>query len=201
MENEGSEKSENPVTSSKLLMISLTILTIVNFVALAVISVFVHSTYEDIKRNSTSIALTKIHIHKLDSDISKLSLKLDESLKTPPTEQESEKPQPDKIEAPTPEKKEEDDDDLQLEDEDFGFKDKTPEKHNYPEGYGVKRLKTKEEIDQKLLLALYWLRDHQDPKLGSWSSDNFEEQCKTTDTLFFSPKFKRNGVCLSLIHI
>jgi len=59
-----------------------------------------------------------------------------------------------------------------------------------------KQKRGKRETDKNVLLALYWLRDHQDQTGGNWSCDNFIEQCRTNSP---SPhgkvKFKREGVC------
>ncbi len=52
------------------------------------------------------------------------------------------------------------------------------------------------DIDKNVFHALYWLRDHQDQNSGSWSCDNFIEQCRTNSpSPNGKPKFKREGVC------
>ena len=65
-------------------------------------------------------------------------------------------------------------------------------------GFRYRRERPKNrDTDKNVLLALYWLRDHQDQQNGNWSCDNFIEQCRTNGSLPFKPKFDREGVCSS----
>ena len=67
-------------------------------------------------------------------------------------------------------------------------------------GFKYRKLdRNKRKTDKNVLLALYWLRDHQNQKAGSWSCDNFIEQCQTNSpSPYGDPKFDREGVCSSL---
>ena len=103
MQGANIESSESQAKTSKNLLIFLTALTMLNFIALAVLSMFFYSTYTDIKNNSAEISQTNRRIDTLKSDLSKLASEFDKSNVNSEIEKDENEIQPDDIESPYPE--------------------------------------------------------------------------------------------------